>query len=99
MAGGGYWASSGMLDLEDPEQNLTNISQLPFVISMTCFTGYFNGNRSCLAEALLHSQNGGAVAVIGGTSIGLLDGDYILNQEIFKVIFEENTENFGGNPC
>ena len=93
--GGGYWASSGMLDLEDPEQNLTNISQLPFVISMTCFTGYFNGNRSCLAEALLHSQNGGAVAVIGGTSIGLLDGDYILNQEIFKVIFEENTENFG----
>lgn len=93
--GGGYWASSGMLDLEDPEQNLTNISQLPFVISMTCFTGYFNGNRRCLAEALLHSQSGGAVAVIGGTGIGLLDGDYILNQEIFEVIFEENTAHFG----
>lgn len=93
--GGGYWSSTGMLDLEDPEQNLTNIAQLPFVISMTCFTGYFNGNRRCLAESLLHSQNGGAVAVIGGTSIGLLDGDYILNQEIFEVIFEENTENVG----
>lgn len=93
--GGARWASLGMLTLEDPEKNLTNISQLPFVISMTCYTGEFDGNRRCLAEALLHSQNGGAVAVIGGTSIGLLDGDYYLNQEIFRVIFEENAEHFG----
>ena len=37
--GGGIWSSSRMLDFEDPEQNLTNISQLPLVISMTCYTG------------------------------------------------------------
>ena len=85
--GGGIWASSRMLDLEDPEQNLTNIEQLPFVISMTCFTGFFDGTQNCLAEELLRSQNGGAIAVIGGTSIGLLEGDYALNREIFDVIF------------
>ena len=88
--GGGIWASSRMLDLEDPEQNLTNIEQLPFVISMTCFTGFFDGSQNCLAEELLRSQNGGAIAVIGGTSIGLLEGDYALNREIFDVMFAES---------
>ncbi len=92
---GGVWSSSRMLDLEDPEQNLTNIAQLPFVISMTCYTAHFDGNSSCLAEELLRSQNGGAIAVIGGTSIGLLDGDYILNRAIFDVIFKDKTSHIG----
>ena len=93
--GGGIWSDSRMLDFEDPEQNLTNISQLPLVISMTCYTGAFDGNKNSLAEELLRSENGGAIAVIGATSIGLLDGDYILNREIFDVIFKGNTQNIG----
>ena len=93
--GGGRWASSRMLDFADPEQNLTNISQLPLVISMTCYTGSFDGNKNSLAEELLRSENGGAVAVIGATSIGLLDGDYYLNAEIFDVIFNKEMYNFG----
>ena len=93
--GGGVWSSSRMMDLEDPEKNLTNISRMPFVISMTCFTGEFDSPTGCLAEALLRSQNGGAIAVIGGTSIGLLDGDFILNQEIFEVMFNDKTEHIG----
>ena len=93
--GGGRWASSRMLDFQDPEQNLTNISQLPFVISMTCYTGAFEGNKNSLVEELLRSENGGAIAVIAATSIGLLDGDYILNAEIFDVIFNKQTRNFG----
>ena len=93
--GGGIWSDSRMLDFEDPEQNLTNISQLPLVISMTCYTGAFDGNKNSLAEELLRSENGGAIAVIGATSIGLLDGDYILNREIFDVIFKGHTQNIG----
>ncbi len=93
--GGGIWSDSRMLDFEDPEQNLTNISQLPLVISMTCYTGAFDGNKNSLAEELLRSENGGAIAVIGATSIGLLDGDYILNREIFDVIFKGHTRNIG----
>ena len=93
--GGGRWASSRMLDFADPEQNLTNISQLPFVISMTCYTGAFEGNKNSLAEELLRSENGGAIAVIAATSIGLLDGDFILNAEIFDVIFNKQIHNFG----
>jgi hypothetical protein len=93
--GGGVWSSSRMMDLEDPEKNLTNISQLPFVISMTCFTGEFDSPTGCLAEALLRSESGGAIAVIGGTSIGLLDGDHLLNKEIFEVIFNDNTQHIG----
>ena len=68
--GGGIWSDSRMLDFEDPEQNLTNISQLPLVISMTCFTGAFDGTKNSLAEELLRSRNGGAIAVIGATSVG-----------------------------
>ena len=43
---------------------------------MTCYTGAFEGNKHSLAEELLRSENGGAIAVIAATSIGLLDGDY-----------------------
>lgn len=93
--GGGVWSSSRMMDLEDPEKNLTNISRMPFVISMTCFTGEFDSPTGCLAEALLRSESGGAIAVIGGTSVGLLDGDFLLNQEIFEVIFNDKTEHIG----
>ena len=93
--GGGIWSDSRMLDFEDPEQNLTNISQLPLVISMTCYTGAFDGTKNSLAEELLRSANGGAIAVIGATSIGLLDGDYILNREILDVIFKGHTQNIG----
>ena len=93
--GGGIWSDSRMLDFEDPEQNLTNISQLPLVISMTCYTGAFDGTKNSLAEELLRSENGGAIAVIGATSIGLLIGDYILNREIFDVIFKGHTQNIG----
>ena len=93
--GGGIWSDSRMLDFEDPEQNLTNISQLPLVISMTCFTGAFDGSKNSLAEELLRSGNGGAIAVIGATSVGLLDGDYILNREIFDIIFKGHTQNIG----
>ena len=93
--GGGIWSSSRMLDFEDPEQNLTNISQLPLVISMTCYTGSFDSNTNSLAEELLRSESGGAIAVIGATSIGLLDGDYLLNLEIFDVIFRQQTQHIG----
>ena len=93
--GGGRWASSRMMDLEDPHINLTNISELPFVISMTCFTGAFDIPGGCLAEEFLRSENGGAIAVFGGTSIGLLLQDHILNKELFKVIFKDKTQHLG----
>ena len=93
--GGGRWASSRMMDLEDPHKNLTNVSQLPFVISMTCFTGHFDSPTGSLAEELLRSESGGAIAVIGGTSIGLLLQDHILNKEIFDVIFNDKTRHVG----
>ena len=93
--GGGRWASSRMMDLEDPHINLTNISQLPFVISMTCFTGAFDIPGGCLAEEFLRSETGGAIGVIGGTSIGLLLQDHILNTEIFKVVFNDKTQHLG----
>ena len=93
--GGGRWASSRMMDLEDPHINLTNISELPFVISMTCFTGAFDIPGGCLAEEFLRSENGGAIGVFGGTSIGLLLQDHILNRELFKVIFNHKTQQLG----
>ncbi len=93
--GGGRWASSRMMDLEDPKINLTNISELPFVISMTCFTGAFDIPGGCLAEEFLRSETGGAIAVFGGTSIGLLLQDHILNRELFKVIFDDKTQYLG----
>ena len=92
---GGVLASSRMMGLQDPHQNLTNISQLPFMLSMTCFTGEFDSRSGCLAEELLRSKSGGAIAVVGGTSIGLLLQDHILNKKIFDSIFIEKTQKVG----
>ena len=39
---------------------------------MTCFTGEFDSKTGCLAEEFLRSESGGAIGVIGGTSVGLL---------------------------
>ena len=47
---------------------LNNGTRLPFVISLTCATGWFDAeSMPCFAEALLRRSGGGAVAVIACT--------------------------------
>ena len=93
--GGSIWADNRMMGLEDVPL-LENGRRLPFVISMTCFTGYFDNPRgSSLAEEMVRAQDGGAIAFLGGTGLGWLFGDFFFNQEIFDSIFRDGARVIG----
>ncbi|MEA2570292.1 MAG: hypothetical protein QOI24_2293 [Acidobacteriota bacterium] len=68
--------------------NLQNGSRLPFVVSMSCLNGYFHDiyTRS-LAEALIGSQNGGAIAVWASSSLTQPDQQALMNRELFRRLF------------
>ena len=93
--GGSIWSDNRMLGLEDIPL-LENGQKLPFVISMTCYTGYFdNPHGSSLSEEMIKSENGGAIAFYGSTGLGWLWGDYRLAAEIFDSIFKSNITTIG----
>jgi hypothetical protein len=93
--GGSIWSDNRMLGLEDIPL-LENGQKLPFVISMTCYTGYFdNPHGSSLSEDMIKSENGGAIAFYGSTGLGWLTGDYNLASEIFASIFKSNITTIG----
>jgi hypothetical protein len=63
---------------------------------MTCLNGYFQDPYSeTLAESLLKSQGGGAVAV--WTSSGLTEPDKqaVMNKELIKVLFGRESLTLG----
>ncbi|MCZ6676925.1 MAG: C25 family cysteine peptidase [Candidatus Poribacteria bacterium] len=93
--GGSIWADNRMMGLEDVPL-LENGGRLPFVISMTCFTGYFDNPRgNSLGEELVRAKEGGAIAFLGNTGLGWLFGDFFFDQEIFNSIFKDDARILG----
>ena len=67
---------------------LTNANRQPFVVAMTCLTGYFNDLfTESMAEALLKNPNGGAVAVFGSSTLTEPDQQAVMNRELFSQLF------------
>lgn len=67
---------------------LTNEGKLPFIVAMTCLNGYFSDiYTESLAEALMKTRNGGAVAV--WASSGLTDANFQqpMNIDLFGRLF------------
>ena len=70
-------------DLSD----LTNLEELPLVISMACSTGWFDGetdhfvtrNYDCFSEEIIRMAGGGAIAAIGASrhTYNLASGDLL----------------------
>ena len=93
--GGSVWSDDDLLNLEDIPL-MENKGKLPFIVSWTCFTAWFdNPYTNCLAEDLLFMKDGGAVALFGSTGLGLLYADLYLEEEMCKVIFEKNERVLG----
>ena len=86
--GGSIWSDNRMLGLEDVPL-LENPGRLPFIISLTCFTGYFdNPHGSSLGEELVRADNGGAIGFFGDTGLGWINGDYWLALDLFDSMFQ-----------
>jgi hypothetical protein len=73
----------------DDARALTNGPHLPFVIAMTCLNGLFHDLYSAesLAEALLHAEEGGAVAVWASSGLTLPEGQAVMNQALVRFLF------------
>jgi hypothetical protein len=67
---------------------MENAEHLPVFLMMTCLNGYFDDPRSdCLAETLLKTPRGGAVAVWASGGQTLPQGQWQMNQELYRQIF------------
>ncbi len=84
--GGAVWADKGLFTT-DHLPLLDNRDRLPFITSMTCFTGDF-ANMTGLGEYLLLLENGGTIGLLGASSVGWIKNDYLLSTEIYEQLFK-----------
>ncbi len=84
--GGAVWADRSLFNTSHIEY-LNNFEKLPFLTSMTCFTGDFT-NVTGLGEWLLLAENGGAIGMWGASSVGWIKNDYLLAKPFYDVVFE-----------
>jgi len=87
------WAHEKILNVSDIPL-LTNSDKLPFIATMTCGNGYFvypAGYFNCIAEELLYSPTGGAVAILAPTGVSYPDIQELLDKYLFESIFEEGS--------
>jgi hypothetical protein len=94
FAGEGIFQNSDVADLN-------NTGKYPFVVSMSCLTGYFGyldpqkGPEPSLAEALLRADGKGAVASLMPTGMTSTGGQHILDAALFEAIFTKDIRNLG----
>ena len=79
---------------------LSNGDKLPFILSMTCLDGFWNGalgplsNREpSLIEELLRANNKGAVGAFSPTGLGVSPGHDVLQRGFYDSVF--NQGNWG----
>ena len=67
---------------------MENADRLPVFLMMTCLNGYFmDPAADCLAEALLKAPPRGAVAVWAASGQTLPQGQWQMNQELYRQVF------------
>jgi len=91
------WAEEHILDTGHIA-GLTNTTELPVFVSMSCETGFFAYPEvwfnPSLGEALLRSD-AGAVAALMPTGMTTTPGQRILNSALFEHIFSEDIRTLG----
>jgi hypothetical protein len=80
--------------------SLTNANRLSFVLSLDCMDGYFlfpskSRDLSALAEGLVRSTNGGAIATFSPTGYGLVEGHDLLATGLYEAIFQYGMNRAG----
>ncbi len=83
--------------LDDVRTSWRNVGRLPLVVAMNCLNGLFNGiyDEESLAEALQRASDGGAVAVWASSSVTSAATQALVDQELFRVIFQTDYGTIG----
>jgi Peptidase family C25 len=75
---------------------LTNGSQTPFVISMTCLNGYFQDVYTVsLAKSIMLAPSGGAVAAWASSGLTDSPGQSLLNQAMVSALYSSQPLTLG----
>jgi len=89
------WEDRQLLTLEDVP-GLKNGERLPLVISMSCFTAYFDDTElGCIGEELVNARGGGAIAFWGSSGRSSMHGNFQLSELVFRALFETQIETVG----
>ncbi len=92
------WGRHG--DLLTPDavrSDWTGGSRLPFVMAMNCLNGFFHGiyGEESLAETLLRTPAGGAVAAWASSGLTSSATQRIVSRELFRLLFTDGTLTLG----
>jgi len=89
------WSGEELLD-DTAAASLTNGSSLPVFLIMNCLNGFFHDvYTESLAEALLLSKNGGAVAVWASSGLTSPEPQLQMNQNAVKLLFAHPSLTLG----
>ncbi|MEK6302584.1 MAG: C25 family cysteine peptidase [Acidobacteriota bacterium] len=82
---------NGGLLTNDDARSLTNGDRLPLFVMMTCLNGYFHDAAAdSLAEALLKSERGGAVAVWASSGVTSPNSQTVIDRELYRLLFSNS---------
>jgi len=86
--GGGIWADVSLFNSSDIER-LNNGSRLPFIKSMTCFTGAFeSASINGIAEQLIVTPDKGAIGILAASGLGWLHNDFAVGWTLTEFLLE-----------
>ena len=89
------WSGEDLLD-DRAAESLTNGSLLPVFLMMNCLNGFFHDvYTESLAQALLFSKNGGAVAVWASSGLTSPEPQFQLDQNVVKLLFSQPPLSLG----
>ena len=90
-----YWAHEKLFRIEDIA-SLSNDRELPMMLPMACYDGYFNKpGDPCLGESVVRASGKGAIASWSPTGAGLAAGHHYLGQGFFTAVFTDNISEIG----
>ncbi len=84
--GGGIWADVQLMNTDDIDR-LSEHYRLPFIQSMTCFTGAFeNASINGLADKLLLTPRKGAIGLLAASGVGWLYNDFAVGWHLTEML-------------
>ncbi len=90
-----YWAAEQLFRIDDVA-SLNNDSNLPMMLPMACYEGYFDyPNLPCLGESIVRAESKGAIASWSATGAGYALGHHYLNKGFFTAVFTDTIAEIG----
>ena len=90
------WAHEHVFQRGSDLARLNNYDRLPLVYAASCDIGFFDDpQREGMAEDLLVSTQGGAVAVISATRLVYSSDNAVFNRAVYDKLFGDNTLSIG----